>query len=796
MYRLVLVLVLTLASLAAPLTAAAAPLTPFQQADAIRAALLDAQLQLADDPTGAAQKVTDAQSRYAGEFRTTLSKSAPAADARIRSGLTAAEKAIAARDSLALADARAQVWTALLAGGYTVVEKALTDMDAPTAESWLSLREFRRATRFSRPNADATRAVHDFANGKLSAADALAAVRADVLDTYQARLKLALDDALKSEQSGYATRRAENASLAEGYFEILAPSFGQQRGAQAAATAQQAFDGLRAAARANTAIAAAVAQLTPALQDFRAAPLSAADQSRRAGQLNRFLKLVPVEYGRGVSAGIVTADLEIQEATTFRDGAEAAFTDLSSLLAARDANKTAQIAALFDQLEKMLADTSARSNVAGADEVQRTTDEIAKLVAEVSPAEWAQRNSEGDFDVVASLLDQMENAAANGQYDLAESARLDAYAVMESGPEARLVAAAPQLKTPIEDLFWNGQGEAQGLAYLIRERAPIQKIKASRIALDAQLADAQKELASSSAPAAVATNAGIIVFREGLEAVLILAALMSSMKLGEARRLRRPIWLGVAFAFVATMLTWLLAQTVLSALARYGEMLEAAVSLLAIGVLLLILNWFFHKVYWTGWIGTFQTRKRSILGQTAGQMLGLAILGFTSVYREGFESVLFLQALVLEAGANVVLIGAGIGLALVLLIGLATFILQAKLPYKRMLIVTGVMIAAVLVVMVGNTVHVMQVVGWMPITPIRGLDIPYWMGTWFGVYPTVETIGAQVLAMVYVLGSYYLAERQNRRGTRETAHKPPTLTPARPEEKSAPISLATPSHKN
>jgi high-affinity iron transporter len=60
--------------------------------------------------------------------------------------------------------------------------------------------------------------------------------------------------------------------------------------------------------------------------------------------------------------------------------------------------------------------------------------------------------------------------------------------------------------------------------------------------------------------------------------------------------------------------------------------------------------------------------------------------------------------------------------------------------------------------MVGSTVHVLQVVGWLPIHVIPGLDLPYWLGTWFGVYATWEGFGFQLAAMVFVIGSYYLAE--------------------------------------
>ena len=60
--------------------------------------------------------------------------------------------------------------------------------------------------------------------------------------------------------------------------------------------------------------------------------------------------------------------------------------------------------------------------------------------------------------------------------------------------------------------------------------------------------------------------------------------------------------------------------------------------------------------------------------------------------------------------------------------------------------------------MVGSTVHVLQVVGWLPIHVVAGLDLPYWLGTWFGIYATWEGLGFQCAAMVFVLGSYYLAE--------------------------------------
>ncbi len=762
-----LVGVVVLALLAGfPLRAAALTPTPSQSAEAIRAALVRAQLSLVSDSPAADAAISDAHRTYAAQLAGPLALADPEAEARAQAGFTTLLAASAAGDVPGYAAARAQVWTALLAGAYHTLEAALERGDGLTAQTWLALREFRTASRFTRPQADATLAVSGLIAGQVTPAVALQQVRADLLDTYQARLGEALRDLSTAEAQGFGARRAELAALAAGYFNILGQAYAEQRGPAAYSDAATAFARLASDALGSGPLADAMAQVDTALGNFRAAPLSAADQSRRAGQLLRFLALVPVEYGRGVYNGQVTRDIEVQEAITFHAGAQAAFADLEDLLAARDATATANIDAGFRALGTALLAAGQGTTIAAASDIQAQTDALTSALTALVPEEWRTGSTQGDFDVIASLLDQMETAAHAGDYARAESARLEAYAVMETGPEARLMIFAPQLKLTLEELFWNGQGEAKGLAYLLTRQAPLETIKTSRVALDAALKEAQTTLGVSSAPAAVAANAGLIVFREGLEAVLILASLLSSLKRGEEQRYRKPMWLGTIAALVATALTWMLARGVLQALARYGEKLEVIVSLVAIGVLLLITNWFFHKMYWTNWIASFHAQKRRLLAGEAGLWLGLALLGFASVYREGFETVLFLQALVLESGAQVVLIGVAAALLAVVAVGIVTFRLQVNLPYKRMLVVTGILIGVVLLQMVGNTVHGLQVVGWLPIHLIDGLPLPYWVGTWMGVYATWEGIGLQALAGAFVVGSYFLAEHSQKKAQR------------------------------
>ncbi|HEV3148179.1 MAG TPA: FTR1 family protein, partial [Chthoniobacterales bacterium] len=141
------------------------------------------------------------------------------------------------------------------------------------------------------------------------------------------------------------------------------------------------------------------------------------------------------------------------------------------------------------------------------------------------------------------------------------------------------------------------------------------------------------------------------------------------------------------------------------------------------------------------------------------------LLGFTSLYREGFEVVLFLQSYNLRLGGSVVLRGALLGLFLSGLVAVLTFVLQQHLPHRKMLITTGILLGVVLQVMVGEQAQEMQFAHWISRTDISWLAnvIPTWMGTWFAVFPTYETMVAQLVAVILVVGSYYAASHMRRR---------------------------------
>jgi high-affinity iron transporter len=214
---------------------------------------------------------------------------------------------------------------------------------------------------------------------------------------------------------------------------------------------------------------------------------------------------------------------------------------------------------------------------------------------------------------------------------------------------------------------------------------------------------------------------------------------------------------------LATLATWFVAVGIIQSLADDVSALhlQAATGLLAIVVLLVVMNWFFHKVYWTGWISMHSRRRTKLLQETSTAKLwwGLALLGFSSVYREGFEVVLFLQSYRLRLGNGPVFYGVGAGLALTVVVGALTFVAHRRLPYRRMLVLTGIMLGLVMLVMVGEQAQEMQLANWLPTTPIATLSayIPEWMRLWFAVFPTAETLSAQAIAAALVVGSYFLA---------------------------------------
>ncbi len=257
---------------------------------------------------------------------------------------------------------------------------------------------------------------------------------------------------------------------------------------------------------------------------------------------------------------------------------------------------------------------------------------------------------------------------------------------------------------------------------------------------------------------AVVVDSALLVFREGLEAVLVLAAFTASF-VGANRGLRRPVAGGAALALVASVATWFVAIGVIGALGGPGLDVQAGTGLLAVAVLLVVMNWFFHKIYWTGWISAHNRKRRSLLdgGRPAGRRCSGSRCSASPRSTARASRSCSSSRTSASGRARRRCSRVGIGFALTLAVGAATFAAQHRLPYKRMLVATGVLLGVVLLVMVGESVQELQLAGWLPAHGL-GVAFPGWVGLWFALFPTVEGVVAQAVAAALVLGSYVVAE--------------------------------------
>ncbi|MEI9999764.1 MAG: FTR1 family protein [Verrucomicrobiota bacterium] len=344
----------------------------------------------------------------------------------------------------------------------------------------------------------------------------------------------------------------------------------------------------------------------------------------------------------------------------------------------------------------------------------------------------------------------------------------------------------PTLATHTERSFLDGTSTEPGIKALLDSGAPIDELTAGYAQTLKNLDECVVLLKVAVSPATIGFTAFTILAREGLEAIVILAALLAGLRGAENARVRRGIVQGALLGIAASGLTFWLSQTIVRSLTRYGEKLEAVVSVLAVIILFMVTNWVFHKMYWVGWNAKLRDLSRTAKEVRAPfwEFFALLGVGFLTVYREGFETTIFMQSLLLEGGTASVLIGVTAGFLFIGAIGTAIMVFGAKLPYRKLLIVTGLLVVSIMVTFVGSGVRLFQTVGWLPVHSVPGLDLPNWVGVWLGLYPSWEGLLIPPLALVYVGGAWLYTKIAAHRAQARLAASPPS-TPSAPRGKTA-----------
>ena len=253
-----------------------------------------------------------------------------------------------------------------------------------------------------------------------------------------------------------------------------------------------------------------------------------------------------------------------------------------------------------------------------------------------------------------------------------------------------------------------------------------------------------------------------IILREGLEAILVIAAMAAYLTRSGNRRMLRTVYLSGGAAIAASALAAVAMQKLFQVSGADQEIIEGITMLLATVVLFSVSNWMFSKAEAEAWKGYIEGKVQSAVETGSGYALGAA--AFLAVFREGAETILFYQALFADVQTNTGMIWAGFGLGCVMLVGVFALVRYGSLriPLKPFFVGTSILMYVMAIAFAGGGIKELQegdVIGVTPVNNIPSVDL-------LGIYPTLETLLPQVILVLLALGSiaYYRGKAKIAKG--------------------------------
>jgi high-affinity iron transporter len=264
------------------------------------------------------------------------------------------------------------------------------------------------------------------------------------------------------------------------------------------------------------------------------------------------------------------------------------------------------------------------------------------------------------------------------------------------------------------------------------------------------------------------------LFREGFEVVLLLSVMLGYLEAAKSTRYLRPILVGVGLAVVATVLTVLMMPVLFSVLPINREVLEAITALVAVAVLFYVSFWLIQRLEQKRWMEFVRARLWSAI--SIGSTASLIAVGFTAVYREGFETALFYQS-ILSFGAGLggyILLGVALAVVALAIVAWLVFYAGRRLPVRTFMNVAVAMVMATSVAFLGNAVHTLQAADVIPYHRLDGWPrASIFLAEATGYWPTLASVVAQIsLTLVYLVGGLYTFVVRPRRAMARR----PTLT--------------------
>ena len=318
--------------------------------------------------------------------------------------------------------------------------------------------------------------------------------------------------------------------------------------------------------------------------------------------------------------------------------------------------------------------------------------------------------------------------------------------------------------------------EGQKLVDMLKEDAkilspegPIANVSTSS---EAQTTETTSESSSRGGRLAVFAGAFEIILREGLEAILIVGAIIAYLiKTGNKQGIR-PVYIGAVLAIIcsfalAGILSYL--KSINPETTMTQEIIEGIAALTAVVVLFYVSNWMVSKSESAAW-------SKYIEGKVAGSaekgnMIALGFTAWLAVFREGAEVILFYQPMLSEGHPDMVWLGFGVGCLVLVVVFLLIRFLSIKLPLKPFFLATSILMSVMSVCFMGSGIKELmeggvfdEYMSWMTLTPAWLAWIPYNdVLDVFGIYPLLGTILFQLILTIIIVVTFIVQMQRNKK---------------------------------
>jgi high-affinity iron transporter len=386
------------------------------------------------------------------------------------------------------------------------------------------------------------------------------------------------------------------------------------------------------------------------------------------------------------------------------------------------------------------------------------TGEIRQMGEADDPAKQSVRDNIDQIRLkLSEMLRLYENENFEGASLAARSAYLDSYEIVEI-----------PLRPIDSDFTLEMEIKFAELRNLIQQHGPFEAVEAKTIEIRRGLDESERLVSGVGvvAPAIAFSTSFSIIFREGLESALIIGAILTYLQASRNTQFKKHVYYGIIIAVAATAATWFVAQYLIEISGADRELIEAIAGLSAVAVLFWVSFWVLNKIETKKWIEFVKAKVWK--ATTTGSVIVFIVLAFVTVYREGFETVLFYQAMLSFATYMELYVIAGMVIGLAVIIGVAILVnkLGKRLPLRALFALTMGIGAYMSIAFMGNAMRALQELGVIPTTPMFGivprLDIN--LATMTGIHPTLESVVAQVILLaVYLAGSLYILVLKPRR---------------------------------